>query len=200
MKKIFLCIFIILMLSNLEAEAQNLLSECKGNNKSISKFSFKHFMMIKKWTNCQGVGLGPKGGKYVGEFYKGKFHGHGVFTKDGRKYIGQYKNHKRHGHGSYEYANGDKYVGQWSKHKYYGEGIYTYFNGGRYIGEWKKKKYNYPDDLTERYGTGTYIYINGDKYIGKWKDGLKHGKGIFIYHTGEIEKGIWKKDKLDKLK
>ena len=113
----------------MEAEAQNLLSECKGNNKSISKFSFKHFMMIKKWTNCQGVGLGPKGGKYVGEFYKGKFHGIGTFTANGRKYVGEWKKHNQHGKGTYTYANGDKYVGEWKKAKYHGTGIYTYSDG-----------------------------------------------------------------------
>jgi hypothetical protein len=36
--------------------------------------------------------------------------------------------------------------------------------------------------------------------VGEWKKGLRHGKGIFTYSDGKVEKGIWKKDKLVKLK
>ena len=199
MKRLTLYAFLVIMFCNV-ALVQSSLPECEGNDRDISEFSYKHFMMVKKWTNCQGTGLGPKGEKYVGEFYKGKFHGQGIFTKNGRKYIGQYKNHKRHGHGTYTYANGDSYVGQWKKHKYSGEGIYTYANGDTYVGDWKKKKYNTPDNLSERDGTGTYTYINGDKYVGEWKKGLRHGNGIFAYSDEKVEKGIWKKNKLVKSK
>ena len=100
MKKLLLYVFMILMFCNITL-AQSSLPECEENDKNISEFSGKHFLIVKKWTNCQGTGIGPKGGKYVGEFYKGKFHGKGIFTKAGRKYIGQYKNHKRHGQGTY---------------------------------------------------------------------------------------------------
>ena len=204
MKKLSLSVFLVLMFCNITL-AQSSLPECEGNNKNISEFSVKHFLMIKKWTNCQGTGIGPNGGKYVGEFYKGKFHGQGTFTKSGkkgtfRKYVGQYKNHKRHGQGTYIYANGDKYVGEWKNHKYFGQGTYIYANGDKYIGEWKKKKYNTPDNSLGRNGYGTYIYANGDKYVGGWKKGLRNGKGTFTHSGGKIEEGIWKKDKLFKSK
>jgi len=199
MKKLFLYFFLILIFCNITL-AQSLLPECEGNDKNISKFSIAHFYKVKKWINCHGTGLGPNGEKYVGEFYKGKFHGKGTFTKAGRKYVGQYKNHKRDGLGTYTYANGDKYVGQWSKHKYFEQGTYTYGNGDTYVGEWKKKKYNVPDNLRERHGQGTYTYTNGDRYVGEWKKGLRHGKGIFTYFDGKVEEGIWKKDKLVELK
>ena len=86
MKKLLGILVLVIMFCNL-ALPQSSLPECEGNDRDISEFSYKHFMMVKKWTNCQGTGLGPKGEKYVGEFYKGKFHGQGIFTKNGRKYI-----------------------------------------------------------------------------------------------------------------
>ena len=200
MKKISLYIFFVLVFCNLTL-AQSSLPECKGNDKDISKFSGKHLKRVKKWTNCHGTAIGPKGEKYVGEFYKGKFHGEGTFTKDGRKYVGQYKSHKRDGQGTYMYANGDKYVGEWKKHKYYGVGVYTYANGDTYVGEWKKKDtFNAPDNSKERHGQGTYVYVNGNKFVGQWKKGLRDGHGTFTHFDGRIDEGVWKKDKLVKPK
>ena len=138
--KFFLGILVlVLFLTNITL-AQSSLPECEGNDKNISKFSGKHFLMVKKWTSCQGTGIGPKGEKYVGEFYKGKFHGEGIFTKDGRKYVGQYKNHKRHGQGTYTYANGDIYVGEWKQGLRHGKGTFTHINGKIEEGIWKKDK------------------------------------------------------------
>ena len=195
MKKVSLYVFLALMICNI-APSQSSLSECEGNDKNISSFSAGHFNKIRKWTNCYGTTVGPKGGKYVGEFYKGKFHGHGTYTNAGRKYVGQYQNHKRHGQGTYTYANGDKYIGEWKKHKYNGQGTYIYANGDKYVGEWKKDEYNSPDNLRERDGQGTYIYVNGDEYVGEWKKGLRHGEVIFTHADGKVEEGIWKKDRL----
>ena len=143
--KIFLRILVLFLIFSNITLAQSSLPECEGNDKNISKFSGKHFLMVKKWTNCQAIAIGPKGGKYVGEFYKGKFHGKGIFTKDGRKYVGQYKNHKRHGQGTYTYANGDKYVGRWKKGLRHGKGIFTYANGKIEEGIWKKGKLTKPN-------------------------------------------------------
>jgi len=199
MKKIYFCVFLVFLFCG-KVLAQSSLPECEGNDKNISKYSRKHFNKMRKWTNCHGTGMGPKGQKYIGEFYKGEFHGQGIFRHEGREYVGQYKNHKRHGQGTYTYANGDKYVGEWKKHKYHGQGTYIYSNGDKYVGEWKKDKYYAPDNLNERDGQGTYIYVNGDKYVGEWKKGLRHGEGIFTHADGKVEEGIWKKDRLVKLK
>ena len=128
MKKLLGVLVLVIMFCNL-ALAQSSLPECEGNDRDISEFSYKHFMMVKKWTNCQGTGLGPKGEKYVGEFYKGNFHGHGTFVHAGRKYVGQYKDHKKHGQGTYKYANGDEYVGEWKKGSRHGKGIFIDVNG-----------------------------------------------------------------------
>ncbi len=170
MKRLLLCTLFFLTFCNLIL-AQSSLPECKGNDKNVSEFSGKHLRGVKKWTNCHGTTIGPKGEKYVGEFYKGKFHGQGTFTQHGRKYVGQYKNHKRDGQGTYTYANGDKYVGEWKKHKYFGYGIYTYANGDTYIGEWKKDAYNAPDNLKERQGQGTLTKTDGTIENGIWKKG-----------------------------
>ena len=159
MTKLFLHIFLFLVICNI-ALPQSSLPECEGNDENISSFSIKHFSKVRKWTNCYGTTVGPKGEKYIGEFYKGNFHGHGTFAHAGRKYIGQYKDHKKHGKGVYTYANGDKYVGEWKKAKYDGEGIYTYPNGDQYAGEWKKGL---------RHGKGIFTNAKGKIEEGIWK-------------------------------
>jgi hypothetical protein len=195
MKKFYLLFFLVIFFCNI-GWTQSSLPECEGNDENISKYTKKHFRKMRKWTNCHGTAMGPDEQKYVGEFYKGEFHGNGIFRHEGREYVGQYKHHKRYGQGTYTYANGDMYVGNWKEHKYYGEGTYIYSNGDKYIGEWKKDKYFKPDNSSERSGKGTYIYINGDKYIGEWKKGKRHGQGTLTYADGRVEKGVWKKGKL----
>ena len=160
MKKAILIIVLSVLASNL-AQGESLLPKCKGSDEKISSFSIKHFRKVRKWTNCYGTAISPGGAKYVGEFYKGKFHGQGIFTgTDGRKYVGQYKKHKKHGKGTYTYANGDKYIGEWKKAKYNGHGTYTYANGDKYIGEWKNGL---------RHGQGTFTHASGSIEDGKWK-------------------------------
>ena len=160
MRKLSLYVFLILIFCNIIL-AQSSLPECEGNDKNISKYSRKHFNKMRKWTNCHATALGPKGQKYVGEFYKGKFHGQGTFIGiDGRKYVGQYKNHKKHGKGTYTYANGDKYIGKWKKAKYDGHGTYTYTNGDKYIGKWKNGL---------RHGQGSFTHASGRVEDGVWK-------------------------------
>ena len=119
------------------ALSQSSLPECKGND---IKNPIKKFIKIRKWTNCHGIFLGLKGEMYIGEFYKGKFHGKGTFTAADRKYVGEYKKHLMHGQGIYTYANGDKYVGEWKKGLRHGKGIFTHANGKIEEGIWKKDK------------------------------------------------------------
>ena len=140
MKKFLGILVLGLLFSNL-AQGESLLPKCEGNDEKISSFSVKHFRMVRKWTNCHGTTISPKGAKYVGEFYKGKFHGQGTFTGiDGRKYVGQYKNHKKHGKGTYTYANGDKYIGEWKNGLRHGQGTFTHVSGRVEDGIWKRNK------------------------------------------------------------
>ena len=158
-KKLYLCVFLVLLFCG-KVLAQSSLPECEGNDKNISKYSRKHFNKMRKWTNCHATAMGPDGQKYIGEFYKGEFHGQGIFRHEGREYVGQYKKHKRHGQGTYTYANGDQYVGEWKKHEYHGKGTYIYSNGDKYIGEWKNGK---------KHGEGTFTSVNGKVEKGIWK-------------------------------
>ena len=140
MKKVIAILVLGLLFSNL-AQGESLLPKCEGNDEKISSFSVKHFRMVRKWTNCHGTTISPKGAKYVGEFYKGKFHGQGTFTGiDGRKYVGQYKNHKKHGKGTYTYSNGDKYIGEWKNGLRHGQGTFTHASGRVEDGIWKRNK------------------------------------------------------------
>ena len=140
MKK-FLGILVLGLLFSYLAQGESLLLKCEGNDEKISSFSVKHFRMVRKWTNCHGITISPKGAKHVRQFYKGKFHGHGTFTgTDGRKYVGQYKNHKKHGKGTYIYANGDKYIGEWKNGLRHGQGTFTHISGRVEVGLWKKNK------------------------------------------------------------
>ena len=122
------------MLCNI-ALTQNSLPECEGSD---IKDPIKNYLKLRKWTNCMGIGRGLNGETYVGEFYKGKFHGQGTATTPNRKYIGQWKDGNKHGHGIYTFSNGDQYDGEWKNNKYFGKGIYRYANGDQYVGEWKK--------------------------------------------------------------
>ena len=161
MRELSLYVFLILIFCTITL-SQSSLPECEGSDRNILKYSRKHFNMMRKWTNCHGTAIGPKGQKYIGEFYEGKFHGQGTFRHKGREYVGQYKNHKRHGYGTYTYANGDQYVGEWKEHKYYGKGTYIYSNGDKYVGEWKKGK---------RHGKGIFTHADGKIEEGIWKKG-----------------------------
>ena len=77
MKKLYLCMFLVFVFSQIVL-AQSSLPECKGNDENISKYTRKHFAKMRKWTNCHGTAISPKGHKYIGEFYDGKFHGHAL--------------------------------------------------------------------------------------------------------------------------
>ena len=140
MKKAIAIIVLGLLFGSL-AQGESLLPKCEGNDEKISSFSVKHFRMVRKWTNCHGTTISPRGAKYVGEFYKGKFQGQGTFTGiDERKYVGQYKKHKKHGKGTYTYANGDKYIGEWKNGLRHGQGTFTHASGKVEDGIWKRNK------------------------------------------------------------
>ena len=92
MKKLLGILVLGLLFGNL-AQGESLLPKCEGNDEKISSFSIKHFRMVRKWTNCHGTTISPRGAKYVGEFYKGKFHGQGTYIfADGEIVKGIFKN------------------------------------------------------------------------------------------------------------
>ena len=64
-KKLSLYIFLVLIFCN-TVLTQSSLPECEGSDRNISEYSRKHFNKMRKWTNCHGTALGPKGQKFFG--------------------------------------------------------------------------------------------------------------------------------------
>jgi hypothetical protein len=87
----------------------------------------------------RGVYTFDDGGKYVGNFWYGKFHGKGTRTYlNGDKYVGKFKSGKYSGWGTLTYANGDKFVGEYRAGQREGHGIFTYAKGRRQESIWNK--------------------------------------------------------------
>jgi len=78
------------------------------------------------WTNCVGTYTFANGGKYVGEFRDGIFHGQGTAT-----------------FGPSSQWAGDKYVGEFRDGKKNGQGIYTFADGRVLEGIWKNNEFQY---------------------------------------------------------
>ena len=72
------------------------------------------------WNNCLGTQIYAKGGKYVGGWKDGNFHGQGTYF-----YLADNQ------------FNGDKYVGEFKDDKYNGQGTYTHADGSVQSGIWK---------------------------------------------------------------
>ena len=74
---------------------------------------------VESWTNCKGTYIDSIGGKYVGGWKNGKFHGQGTTTFNdkskwaGDKYDGGWKNGKKYGQGTYTYADESAKEGIW---------------------------------------------------------------------------------------
>ena len=56
MKSLYMCVLLIIVFCG-TVLAQSSLPECEGNDKNISKYSRKHFSMMRKWTNCHGTAM-----------------------------------------------------------------------------------------------------------------------------------------------
>ena len=82
---------------------------------------------VESWTNCTGTYIDSIGGKYVGGWKNGKFHGHGVTT-----------------FGEKSRWAGDKYVGRWKEGKKYGQGTYSYADESTKEGIWFNDQFLYP--------------------------------------------------------
>ena len=135
-RKLYLNVFLILFICNIVL-AQSSLPECEGNDKNISKYSRKHFNKMRKWTNCHGTAIGPKGQKYIGEFIDGEFHGQGIFVfPENASYEDELKNGKYYGRGMNTMSFGT-YIGKFKDGKYNGKGILTLPDGRILKGTWK---------------------------------------------------------------
>ncbi len=146
---------------------------------------------------------------YVGDLNDDKFHGYGVYEKNGEIYIGQFKDSKPNGFLSW-YKNGKLYyVGLWEDGSFHGDGTLYKEDGTIKSGEWNKGnltqtlvdvqlenghyngyvKNNKPD------GMGKMEYADGSLYSGKWKDGTYKGSGVYVCGTDTIV-GDWDNGKI----
>ncbi len=81
----------------------------------------------------------------------------------------------------------NEYSGEWLNNVPSGVGRIVFFSGDKYTGEVRNGKAN---------GLGTYVYLSGDKYVGESADNLAHGRGYLQRSNGELQEGIWERDKL----
>jgi len=132
------------------------------------------------------------GGKiiYVGNWRKGKRHGHGTHTeyqqnKPCKRYAGNWKRGKRDGYGVQESygklaGGGDGWLttvldGSWKQDKFHGWGRMLEF-----------------EEIDELLGLASGIESNL-RYEGTWLDNLRDGVGIAIYPNGDRFEGIWRR-------
>jgi len=149
---------------------QSQLPSCTGSNKAAT------------WTNCVGEEMTADGGRYVGAFRDGKFHGQGTLkTSDGKEYVGGFWRGKPHGHGAIDFSDGTKYVGEFWIGRYT-KGTLTFPDGSKYVGEFWDNKYS----------RGTYTFPDGSTYVGRFRDGKRHGQGAEYGADGAmVRSGSW---------
>lgn len=116
------------------------------------------------WNEDKPHGLGiyrwKNGGRYEGNFVKGKMQGKGkrIFAS-GAVYIGDFDNSKKHGTGKISFKNGDSYEGEWNSDFMSGNGIYTWHTGDRFTGTFRRDK---------REGFGVLTLKSGESVSGEW--------------------------------
>ena len=166
MKKLFLYIFLVLMICN----TVQALPKCEGED-------------YVQWTNCQGTYLDKDITK---PDVKGKFKITRDFTGEFGSVPGQ-----RHGKGfSKVYEDGSlflTYFGKFKDDTAHGKGTKIWSDGTKYFGEYK-------DGI--RHGQGTYTWADGRQYVGEFKDGTQQGQGTFTGTDGTVKKGLWENGKL----
>lgn len=159
----------------------------------------------------------PDGGKYTGEWSRGKMHGLGKFTFQKTWVYGTWENGEltevirqkipkkpkptkpaplnplRCTHGDCDEGYGvfrytdGQYEGYWKNGQKSGSGDFFWDEAGFYSGEWQQDMKN---------GRGFREYKSGDKFSGFWENGLRHGEGVLWKNDGTIITGEWKTGEL----
>ena len=156
--------------------------------------------------NGVGIKIIKTNNIYKGEFSNGKYHGKGLYIKNGSsifgdweygeikgnviykinskfEYTGNFKNYKKNGFGTEKYPDGSQYEGNFINNKKCGQGIFNFPNKEYYDGNFENDLYN---------GEGQYVWgENNRKFIGEFKRGKIEGKGTYIYEDGTIFKGTF---------
>ncbi len=176
------------------------------------------YIYIGKWKNNH-MTLGFKkydsGEKYLGDFYKGLYHGKGChIDTNGNYYIGDFSGGYKDGFGVCFYSSEVIYMGNWRDDLPHGEGYYSVKGGGfnKVLFDygtvskilWKPdgRKYSsgiiYYGDLAysgDYLGFGEKIATHGGRQLGNWLSryvegiqafGLDYGKGGKILEAGKF--------------
>jgi len=102
-------------------------------------------LMKIKYTDSKdayGTQTFDNGDEYIGQFLKGKKHGHGILTTlSDRAYDGEWENDVPHGFGTNTFPNGKIYRGEFKNGKPVGDGEWTYQDGSTYTGTWVKGEF-----------------------------------------------------------
>merc|ERR1719191_633068 len=65
----------------------------------------------------------------------------------------------------------------------------TWPDGRSYVGQYRAGK---------RHGVGTFSWPDGRQYEGQYSNGKRHGIGVYHDQKGNMKKGIWREDHLEK--
>jgi len=141
------------------------------------------------------------GDVYSGEWFAGRYHGHGEYVfsaakerKEGYRYEGEWQDGKKQGYGWIVYnsnsqlqekeVQAEEYEGHWLEdQKHDSAGRYVFLDGSSYYGNFQY------DQMT---GYGRLTYPTGVLYEGEWLEGKMHGQGKLIYpSTGYVLQGEW---------
>lgn len=129
--------------------------------------------------NCydgHGTWIYPDGGRYVGNWRKGKRNGQGTdYFSNGDIYEGNFVDEARSGYGKMTSADGKIYIGQWKDDLKHGKGREEHPNGFTFEG-------NYLNDNAVQ---GKRTWPDGSRYTGSWINGKVHGKGVYTNTSGE---------------
>ncbi|MBQ2876180.1 MAG: leucine-rich repeat protein [Clostridia bacterium] len=177
--------------------------------------SYIYFGKWKKNHMTLGYKAYDSGEKYLGDFYKGRYHGKGChIDTDGNYYIGDFAGGYKDGFGVCFYSSEVIYMGNWRDDSPHGEGYYSVKGGGfnKVLFDygtvskilWKPdgRKYSngiiYYGDLAysgDYLGFGEKIATHGGRQLGNWLSryvegiqafGLDYGKGGKILEVGKF--------------
>lgn len=199
---ISLLLFFFLLTVNAQENCVNILflKALEVTNEKNKKESFKG-QILKGKRNGMGLLASKNGSLYIGDFYRNKISGYGMFIAPQGSYvdncdsctvyIGNWRNGIKSGFGTCYANNGDIiYQGQFNEdkpieqypkininqQKYFS--CFDFNNGNSFLGEIKKGTAN---------GYGIMVLSNGDLWLSDFKDGRRNGVGLYLLYNGEWE-------------
>lgn len=203
-KRLYVFLFLSFFLLIINAQEKNIYNIFSKSlevvNEKNRKERFKG-QILKGKRNGMGILAQNDGSLFVGDFYRDKISGYGMFIvpqgdsvencDSSTVYIGNWQNGMKSGSGICYTNNGDIiYQGQFHENKPTGQypsidinkqkyfSCFDFGNGDFFIGEIEKGMPN---------GYGVLVFDNGDLWLGNFKDGEKNGVGLYLLYDGEWE-------------